>query len=185
MATLQATSVAGTIVSTGFSGSGASLTSLSVTQITTGSVTKAALSSGTVINATTYSNSTRISTPSAANYDAYSWTVNKVNSGSKLHIVGIVPCFGQTNSGNFFCITAAGTRYFTGIIDHTEYGGYHIVSVNQYITGIGSTGNITVAFGWSANDGSSNRPTNIINQNNNEDGRNRQQGSQFIVWEIA
>jgi hypothetical protein len=185
MATLQATSVTGTIVSTGFSGSGASLTSLSSSQISTGSVNKSALPTGTVINATTYSNSSRISTPSQANYDAFSWTVNKINSSSKLHIVGIVPCFGQTNSGNYFCMTVNGTRYFTGIIDHTEYSGYHIVSVNQYITGESATGNITIAFGWSTNDGSANRPTNIINQNNNEDGRNRQQGSQFIVWEIA
>jgi hypothetical protein len=185
MATLQATSITGTMTATSFSGSGSSLNTLSTSQITTGAVTKSALPTGSVINATTYSNSTRISTPSQANYDAFSWTVNKVNSGSKLHIVGIVPCFGQTNSGNYFCMTVAGTRFFTGIIDHTEYGGYHIVSVNQYITGVSTTGNITVAFGWSTNDGGSNRPTNTINQNNNEDGRNRQQGSQFIVWEIA
>ena len=186
MAQLQATSVTGTITATSFSGSGSSLTSLSVNQITTGSVTRASLPSGTVINTTHYADSNRIVTPSQANYDAFSWTVNKQIASSVFHVMGVVPCFGQTNSGNYFNIVANGTRWFTGIIDQTEYGGYHVVIINTYInSGVNTTGNMTFSWGWSTNDGSANRPTNIINQNNNEDGRNRQQGSQFIVWEIA
>jgi hypothetical protein len=186
MAILQATSVTGTITATSFSGSGSSLTSLSTSQISTGSVTRAALPSGTVINTTHYADSTRISTPSQANYDAFSWTVNKQIASSRFHVMGVVPCFGETNAGNYFCITANGTRHFTGIIDKTDYVGYQVVIVNTYIdSGVNATGNMTFSWGWSSNDGSANRPTNIINQNNNEDGRNRQQGSQFIVWEIA
>jgi len=186
MATLQATTVAGTMAATSFSGSGSSLTTLPTGQITTGSVARSTLPTGTVIDTTHFANSTRISTPSQANYDAFSWTVNKKIASSVLHVMGVVPCFGQTNSGNYFCITANGTRHFTGNIDQTEYGGYHVVIVNTYISsGVNTTGNITVAFGWSVNNGTPNRPTNIINQNNSDDGRNRKQGSQFIVWEIA
>jgi hypothetical protein len=183
MAQLQNTTVNGTLSATTFSGPGGSLTNIPASAFTSGQLSKTLAPSGTVVKFTEYVNNTRIVAPSSSDYTAFSFSVTKDYASTKWVIKGHIPGHGNDNDGNYMFIGIDGSRDFTGIGDMTANSQGHGIVFLQTRTGI-SAGSHTITFGWQPIDGSANRPTNIINQNNSDDGRNRQQGSVFHIWEI-
>ena len=134
-----------------------------------------------------FENSTRIVTTETANFTIFTWTWTKNSGSTDWLIQGLVPFQGHTNDGSNMTLTIDGTPYYTG--SGESQGGVTglsqgLVMVNLRVTGV-SAGAKSMAFGWSVNDGTSNRNFNVVNQNSSDDGRNRQQGSVFNCWEIA
>ena len=190
MAQLQATTVTGTITSTGFSGSGASLTTISPSQFTTGNFPSAYLPAGAVVNITHFSNSTRTVTSSAATYKPFSFTVNKLLSSSILVIEGVVQWYGNGDSAMCAGIAINNTFDYTGLHYRTSNnGGYGnanhgLCYINQARTGI-TSGSKTIEFGWNSSNGTAYRLWSVLNPNATDDVRNQQTGTQIHVWEIA
>jgi len=183
MAQLQATT-AGTVSATAFSGSGASLTALSANNVS-GTWNGARLWTGCIVRTHVYTNSTRIAPGSSSNFTLYSWSITKQFSSSESNLVinGLVPTRGDPNGGEFHFFEVNGSRRYTGINDNTnvaEAGGYDIM---QIWTGIGS-GTVNFAQGWAPIDGTSNLPFTVANTNSSDDGRNRQYGSVFVIYEV-
>ena len=189
MAQLQATTVTGTITSTGFSGSGASLTSTSPSQFTTGNFPAAFMPAGSVVNTTHFSNNTRTVTSATATYTPFSFTINKLLSSSILVIEGVIQWYGNGDPAPCAGIAIDSSWNYTGLQYRTSmsggygngnHGGIHI---NQARTGI-SAGTRTIVFGWNSSSGSV-RLWQVLNPNSSDDARNQQTGTQIHVWEIA
>jgi hypothetical protein len=183
MAQLQATT-AGTVSATTFSGSGASLTALSASNVS-GTWNGARLWSGCVVRTHVFTNSTRTAPGASADATLYSWSITKQFSSSESNLVvhGLVPTRGDPNGGEYHYFSVNGSRRYTGINDNTfgaEVGGYDIM---QIWTGI-SSGTVNFAQGWHPNDGTAQLPFSIANTNNSDDGRNRQLGSVFVIYEV-
>lgn len=188
MAILQNSSVGGTLSATSLSGPGGSITGFN-TSIITSQLPQTVATSGTVINRTDYTNSTRIGLSSAASYQIYSFTITKISSTSSLWIKGIIPMSGEdagsVNSGLGFYIGVDGVNDYTGIAaDNLDSQGCG-VHLSQLRTGI-SSGSRTITFGWSTADGQAIKPsTSVNNTTYGGEGRNRQQGTVITVWELA
>lgn len=187
MAILQNSSVSGAVSATTLSGPGGSLTGWNSSVISS-QLPYTVATSGTVINRTDYTNSTRITMPSQASYTIYSFTINKLSASSSLWIKGIVPGSGEdassTNSGLGFFIGIDGVNDYTGIAaDNLDSQGCGIF-LSQLRTGI-AAGTRTITFGWSTADGQAIRPIYSVNQSTPSDARNRQNGTVITVWELA
>jgi hypothetical protein len=184
MAQLQNTTVNGTLTATTFSGNGGSVTGLAASSFSSGQLPRSVAPSGSVIKLTTYVNDTRIAPGAQSNYTMYSFNITKESSTSALIIKGTIPAHSNPNDGNYFFVDCAGSRDFTGIADNTSNSQGSGVFVLQRRTGV-AAGTVTIAFGWQPLDGSANLPANAFHSNTSDDGRNRQQGSTWFVWEVA
>ena len=183
MALLQNTNVQGTLTATTFSGNGSSVTGLAASAFSSGQLPRSLATSGTTIKLTTYENSTRIAPGAQSNYTLYSFNITKESSTSALIIKGTVPAHNNPNDGNYFFVDCAGVRDFTGCADNTAITQGNGIFVLQRRTGV-AAGSVTIGFGWQPIDGTANLPANAFHSNTSDDGRNRQQGSTWFVWEV-
>ena len=135
-----------------------------------------------VIKTHTYVNSTRQVTSSSSNYNYFTWTLDKVSSTSTLYFHVVMCAFGNTNSGIYIGIGIDGSYDFTGY-GGTDAAGEGFITIAQPRTGIGS-GNRTITLNQIPIDGSANRTFDVVNPNSSDDARNRQQATQFIVYEV-
>ena len=187
MATLQNTTVNGTLAATTFSGPGGNISGFN-TSVITSQLSQTLATSGTVVNRTDYNNATRIVLSSSANIEVFSFTITKLQTASSLWIKGIIPMAGGdqnvTNSGLCWYIAIDGVKNYTGIgSNNLDSQGCGIV-LSQLRTGI-SSGTRTISFGWTTIDGQAIRYASTINQNTSDaDARNRQNGTFITVWEL-
>jgi hypothetical protein len=187
MATLQNTTVNGTLAATTFSGPGGDINGFN-TSIITSQVPQAIATSGTVVNRTDYNNATRIVLSSSANIEIFSFSITKLQAASSLWIKGVIPMSGGdlnlTNSGLCWYIAVDGVKNYTGIgSDNLDSQGCG-VTVSQLRTGI-SSGTRTISLGWTTADGQAIRYAGVVNQNTSDnDARNRQNGTFITVWEL-
>jgi hypothetical protein len=186
MATLKATTVTGTITATaGFTGA-SSLTNVAISQFTTGTLPEALLPPGSIVGTTHYSNSTRNTSTAAATRQIYTFNITKKLGTSVLHVEGVMPLYGTpaNNGSGSFCVFVDNTAYYVGVTADTADHWCGSVNWYTYISGI-AAGTRTIGVGWSANNGSSILPVNIINPNSSDNAYNRQTGTQIHVTEIA
>ena len=187
MATLQNTTINGTLAATTFSGPGGSINGFN-TSLITSQLPQAIATSGVVINRTDYSNATRIALSSSSNLEVYSFTITKLQTASSLWIKGIIPMSGEdanvTNSGICWYIAVDGVKNYTGIgSNNLDSQGCGVI-VSQLRTGI-SSGSRTISMGWTTADGTAIRYASAVNQNGiSTDARNRQNGTFLTVWEL-
>lgn len=185
MAQLQTSNV-GTLSATTLSGSGASLTGLSASNVT-GSWSGARVWSGCIVNYDVYTNSSRFTVggETANDRTIYSWTFTKAfdSSTSDLIIEGIIPTNSDYNGSDSWFINVNGTRRYQQALDLTflvQCGGAQFL---QTWTGVG-TGTVNISVGWASQDGQLHTPASVYNPNSSDDGRNRQQGTVFTMYEV-
>lgn len=135
-----------------------------------------------LIKVHTFADSTRQVTSSSSNYNYFTWTLTKVSSGTDLYFHVVMPAFAGDNSGMYIGLGIDGSYNYTGV-GMTDVQGEQFFVLNQRRTGI-SSGSRSITLNQIPIDGTSNRTLNIINPNNSDDVRNRQQGTNFIVYEI-
>lgn len=142
--------------------------------------------SGAVLKTTIYTNNTRYSFGSAySSYQIFSFSYTKTFANSDLIIQAIIPCWNNYNGGCYLYVDMAGvaTR-FDGITDGGGNNGDTLaVNILQKWSGV-STGTKTIGFGWATQNGEGNYPFSVMNPNNSDDGRNRQQGSTWLITEV-
>ena len=152
------------------------------TTLADSSVTAAKLSGiKPLVTIHTFNSGARQVTSASSDYTYFSFNITKVSSTSALIIRGSMPAMSGDNSGAYLGISIDGTFDYTGCAqgDEGEQGAFF----QQVRTGI-SSGTRTIAIRAVPIDGGSNRTFNIINPNNSEDGRNQQQETNFIIWEM-
>lgn len=146
------------------------------------SVTTAKLSGiKPVVAIHTFNSGARQVTSLSADYTYFSFTIDKVSSTSTLIIRGVMPAQGGDNSGAYLGIGIDGSIDYTGCAqdDAAEQAAFF----QQVRSGVGS-GTRTITIRQIPIDGTANRTLSIINPNNADDTRNRQQETNFIIWEI-
>jgi hypothetical protein len=161
------------------------LTNLSATNLTSGTISTARMYSGAVLKYTNYTNTTRYSLSSSATSTIYSFTYTKTGSTDVgLVITADMQMWNDNNGGTYMFVDIDGTKYYTGVCDDgATAGGPGVVNVGLYVTGLAS-GNRTIGIGWSTADGSANIPFTVAHPNTSDDSRNRQQGSNWHIWEV-
>lgn len=151
--------------------------------LSTNGSTASWVNGGKLVKIHTYRNDTRFSTSSSNNYTYFTWTLTKVSSTSTLVFHVVMPGQGNTNSGLNMGIGIDGSMNYDGLAtpDLDSQGNFH--TILQYRTGI-SAGNRSITLQAIPIDGTSNQTVNLINPNNNDDVRHRQQATVFVVYEI-
>jgi hypothetical protein len=134
-----------------------------------------------LINFQRYSDSTRVASTSASSYQALSFDYTKINSTTDLVIQATIPVRGGSN-GNYSYVEINGVKRRTGITK-TYYGGEHMILINQCWSGI-SSGSLSIKFGWQTNNNTPDQHWSVLHPNNQDDGRNRQTGSNWLIWEV-
>ena len=158
--------------------------SVTNTTLANSSVTLAKLSGHKGIAAVhTFTNSTRQVTSASSNYNYFTFTFTKVSSTSRVFIHATMPGWANDNSGKYFGIGIDGTYDYGGMA-HNDNPADNTTMFLQWRTTIFAAGSRTVTINAIPLDGGSNRTFNIINPNNSDDGRNRQQETNFIIWEM-
>lgn len=147
---------------------------------------------GHIIKVTHSTNTTRNAPGTGAffNLDSIAFTKEKGPDDSYLIIKGLISGHTDNNTG----------YYFVGYIDSQTTGWYTSVGVMEQESSDRSSGNNAVwlqsFYGVTAGshtyyravrsrDGSSNNPIQVYQPNTTDDARNRQQGSPFIIFEVA
>jgi hypothetical protein len=152
------------------------------TTLADSSVTAAKLSGiKPLVTIHTFNSGARQVTSASSNYTYFSFNITKVSSTSTLIIRAVMPAWSGDNSGAYIGIGIDGTMDFTGCAqdDSGEQVGFY----QQVRTGI-AAGTRTITLQAIPIDGGSNRTFNVINPNNSDDARNRQQETNFIIWEM-
>jgi hypothetical protein len=168
------------------------ISGLAVGGLPTGVVTANTLASGSVTTSKlsgikpvvaihTFNNGARQVTSSSADYTYFSFNISKVSSTSTLIIRGVMPAQGGDNSGAYLGIGIDGSMNYTGCAQDDSAEQQAIFQ--QVRTGI-SSGTRTITIRQIPIDGGANRTFNVINPNNADDSRNRQQETNFIIWEM-
>jgi hypothetical protein len=129
----------------------------------------------------TFNSGARQVTSGSSNYTYFSWSITKISSTSTLIIRGVMPVQGGDNSGAYIGFGIDGVMDYTGCAQSDE-GEQHGI-YQQVRTGI-SAGTRSMTIQAIPIDGTSNRTFNTINPNNSDDARNRQQETNFIIWEV-
>ena len=167
----SALAVNGTVNATAFAGDGSQLTGI------------AAL--GTVVKITSYVNATRIVTSAAAERTIETFSITKTQSGTALIIQAVIPTQAYTNANGYNFVAINGVYSYSGISYAAQTASdVGIIVINQVRTGIGS-GTVSVAWGWSSADSTSNRPYNVINPNSTDGTRLRQNATSFTISEVT
>lgn len=135
-----------------------------------------------LINFQQYSNATRLASTNASSYQALSFDYTKISSTSDLIIQTTIPVRGGSN-GNYSYVEINGVKRRTGITK-TYYGGEHFIAINQCWSGI-SSGTISIKFGWATNNGNADQHWAVLHPNSTDDARNRQTGSNWLIWEVT
>ena len=149
---------------------------------------------GHIIKVTHSTNTTRNSPGTGSNFtlDSIAFTKEKGPDDSYLIIKGLISGNTDNNTG----------YYFVGYIDSqsTSTGWYTSVGVMEQESSERASGNNAVWLqtfygvtagshtyyrGVRSRDGSSNKPFVVYQPNSTDDARNRQQGSPFIIFEVA
>jgi hypothetical protein len=167
---------------TGLAAGGLPNGTVDATSLANSSVTTAKLSGQRAIIAVhTNTNTTRSVTNASAGQVFMSWTLTKVSSTSTLHFEVCIPGHGNDNSGQYFGIGIDGSVNYSGAfhVDENQENGTYM---RQIRTGI-SAGARTIDFRMNTLNGDG-RGINVINPNNSDDVRNRQQGTVWTVFEI-
>jgi hypothetical protein len=153
--------------------------------LATGAVLTPAMGySGAPIKISTYTNSTRQVTSSAATYTAFTWTFTKLyGTTTNVIVQGNIPGHGNTNDVNNWFINIDGTYQYTGTAATDTAAESQSVQVLQVWTGL-AAGSHTVTFGWNVGNGTANRDMDVINPNSTDDARYQQNGSVFILTEV-
>jgi len=138
-----------------------------------------------VLGITTQVQSNRVVTSASSNVTQYSFGFTKQSNDSILLATGLISAAGNDNDGLYYFTDISGTRKYDGWAEnlYPTYAQYYSLQFHQIWTGV-SAGSKTFSWGWEPINGSSNRPVNVYNINNSEDGRNRQNGSEFVIWEL-
>jgi len=148
-----------------------------------GSITTAKLSGiRPVVAIHTFNSGARQVTSQSSNYTYFSFTISKISSTSTLIIRGSMPGFGNENSGAYVGIGIDGSMDYYGVAMN-DRDGENGMWFNQIRTGV-SAGTRTITIQSIPADGGANRPMRIVNPNNSDDVRNRQQETNFIIWEM-
>jgi hypothetical protein len=129
----------------------------------------------------TFNSGARQVTSLSNDYTYFSFTISKVSSTSTLIIRGVMPAQGGNNSGAYLGIGIDGTVDYTGCALNDE--GEQQAFFQQVRTGI-SSGTRTITIRQIPIDGTANQTLNVINPNSSDDARNRQQETNFIIWEM-
>lgn len=157
--------------------------SVNSTSLANSSVTTAKLTSQRAIIAVhTSVNTTRSVTGAGSGQTFMSWTLTKVSSTSTLHFEVCIPGHGNTNSGAYFGIGIDGSVDYSGTY-HADEAQENGTYMRQIRTGI-SAGARTIDFRMNSLTGVDGRGIDVINPNNSDDVRNRQQGTVWTVFEI-
>lgn len=138
-----------------------------------------------IVNLSSSIHASRVSTSASSNVTIYSFNFTKQRSDTYLIVAAQISSAGNDNDGQYYFTDISGTRRYDGWSENNypTYHQYQSISCYQIWTGV-SAGSKTFGWGWQPNDGSANRPVNVINVNTSEDGRNRQNGSEFYIFEI-
>lgn len=137
---------------------------------------------GQIVNQTSFSSVNRFVTSASSNATIDTFKFTKKQTNTILVVQASVSAFGNDNDGNYYYVDIDGTKNYTGF-GESPYVEYYGIYVTQYWSGI-AAGAHTLSWGWQPIDGSSNRPFNVQNVNALNDGRNRQNGSEFVIWEV-
>jgi hypothetical protein len=170
------------------------ITGLGVGGLPSGSVTNASLANSSVSIAKlsghkgiaavhTYTNNTRQVTSASSNYNYFTFTFSKVSSTSKLYIHATMPGWSDTNSGRYFGIGIDGSYDWSGVA-HCDGAGDNNTMFTQWRNTIFAAGTRTVTINMIPIDGSSNRSPNVVNSNSSDDGRNAQQTTVVVIYEV-
>jgi hypothetical protein len=92
-----------------------------------------------------------------------------------------MPAQGGDNSGAYLGIGIDGSLDYTGCAQ--DDAAEQVAIFQQVRTGI-SSGTRTITIRQIPIDGTANRTLNVINPNSSDDTRNRQQETNFIIWEM-
>jgi hypothetical protein len=147
---------------------------------------------GHIIKVTHSTNTTRNVPSTGSNFtlDSIAFTKEKGPDDSYLVIKGLISAWQDNNTG----------IYYNGYIDSQSTGWYSTVGISDHESGDRYAGNnalwLQTFYGVTAGshtyyrgvrsrDGSSNKPAVTYQNNSSDDARNRQQGSPFIVFEVA
>lgn len=153
--------------------------------------------SGHIVKSTIVNNSTKVDFSDSANYQYWTFTINKSlnNNDSYLIVHGQLPGQGYYSDycgayceivgANESVRTTDGSAYkglgYMGAEGNTE--GFWLIVLKKF-TGL-NAGTHTVNFGWQTrNGGSSDRPFQVWNPNSVHDARNHQSRSNLIINEI-
>jgi hypothetical protein len=134
-----------------------------------------------VVHFESYSNSIRQTPSASATNTSLTFTFTKKYSDTDLIIQSTVPVRGGSN-GNYSYVEIGSTKRRTGIAK-TYYAGEHMILINQCWSGLPS-GQTTINFGWATNNASSDTHWSALHPNNSDDSRNRQTGSNWLIWEV-
>lgn len=139
------------------------------------------MATSNIIQLATYPQNTRVTPSSASSYNALSMSFTKRSSTSDLIIQTTIPVRGGSN-GNYSYVEIDGVKKRTGITK-TYYSGEHMIIINQCWTGL-SSGVKDIKFGWMTNNGNADTHWSVLHPNSTDDSRNRQTGSNWLVWEV-
>jgi hypothetical protein len=167
---------------TGLAAGGLPTGTVNADSLASSSITGAKYSGQRAIIAVHTNVNTTRSVTGAGQQTFQSWTLTKVSSTSTLHFEVCIPGQGNDNSGQYFGIGIDGSIDYSGAF-HTDENSENATYMRQIRTGI-SAGARTIDFRmWTAT-GADGRGINVINPNNSDDVRNRQQGTVWTVFEI-
>ena len=137
---------------------------------------------GQVVNQTTLSSTNRFVTSASSNATIDTFKFTKLKTDTIILIQASISAFGNTNDGNYYYIDVNNTKDYTGF-GESPYSEYYGIYATQRWTGL-AAGQHTLSWGWQPVTGTAERPFNVQNVNRSDDGRNRQNGSEWVIWEI-
>ena len=139
------------------------------------------MATSNIVQLATYPQNTRLTSSSSSSYTAITMSFTKRSDTSDLIIQTTIPVRGGSN-GNYSYVEIDTVKRRTGITK-TYYGGEHMIVINQCWSGL-SSGAKTIKFGWQTNNNASDQHWTVLHPNNTDDARNRQTGSNWLIWEV-
>lgn len=142
-----------------------------------------------VINVSTYLNSTRATFASAVTHTYYSFTITKKLTNSVLLVTATIPALSGSNAGvsaAVYRVRIGAISRYTGIAganNTNATGNLQIITINQYWTDI-NAGSVTIYFEDNAANNTSLQCTSVIHPNSTDDVRFNQTGSEWIITEV-
>jgi hypothetical protein len=139
-----------------------------------------------IINVSSYVNSSRVVPAGTQAAIYYEFNITKLVNNSILYIQAAIPTFGGDNEHGYFSvrIIPPNQEKYTGITSVSRGQNYITpIQISQVWCGL-PVGTLTIGFKHDSANGISQRPINVLHPNSTDDGRFRQQGSEWIIFEI-